>query len=248
MLRTIIRFVTFYFFLHSLASANDTSKLDGDWYSFKWKYGYSLNSGKGIAFATNSPNFRIGQEIVRLTAVGRNAFVGENVYKDGKFYKVKVTLQPDGKLFFEGEKNVKWEMERIDPETYSLIVNSNAEKRTQRSDSKPLPTPSAQSLTGPQKNAIRAAKQYLSFKGFSRDGLIDQLSSQFGNGFDVDDATVAVDSLNIDWNEQAVKSARAYLDLMGFSCTGLIQQLSSSAGDQFTESQAIYGARGAGAC
>jgi hypothetical protein len=109
MLRTIIRFVTFYFFLHSLASANDTSKLDGDWYSFKWKYGYSLNSGKGIAFATNSPNFRIGQEIVRLTAVGRNAFVGENVYKDGKFYKVKVTLQPDGKLFFEGEKNVKWE-------------------------------------------------------------------------------------------------------------------------------------------
>jgi NADP-dependent 3-hydroxy acid dehydrogenase YdfG len=74
------------------------------------------------------------------------------------------------------------------------------------------------------------------------------LSSQFGSGFDVIDATVAVDSLNVDWNEQAVKSAKAYLDLMGFSCNGLIRQLSSSAGDQFTESQATYGARKAGAC
>lgn len=248
MFRMTIRFVTFYFLLNAIAFANDISQIDGHWYSFKWKYGYSLSNGKGIAFATNSPNFKTGQEIVRLTAVGKNTFVGENIYKDGKFYKVKATVQPDGKLFFEGEKNVKWEMERIDPETYSSIVNSNVEKQTQRSETKPLPTPPAQTFNGPQKNAIRAAKQYLNFKGFSRDGLIDQLSSQFGNGFDVADATVAVDSLNIDWNEQAAKSAKAYLDLMGFSCSGLIQQLSSSAADKFTESQAIYGARKAGAC
>lgn len=248
MLINVIRFVTFYFLLNAIALASDISQIDGDWYSFKWKYGYSLSNGKGVAFATNSPNFVIGQEIVRLTVVGINAFVGENVYKDGKFYKVKVTLQPDGKLFFEGEKNVKWEMEKIDPETYSFIVNSNTDKQAQRADSKSQPTPSTQSLTGPQRNAVRAAKQYLSFKGFSRDGLIGQLSSQFGSGFDVIDATVAVDSLNVDWNEQAVKSAKAYLDLMGFSCNGLIRQLSSSAGDQFTESQATYGARKAGAC
>ncbi len=116
--------------VNSVASANDISQLDGDWYSFKWKYGYSLSNGKGVAFATNSPNFKVGQEIVRLTAVGKNSFVGENVYKDGKFHKVKATLDPDGKLLFEGEKNVKWEMERIDPETYSSIVNSKSEQNT----------------------------------------------------------------------------------------------------------------------
>ncbi len=115
--------------LNSAAAANDISQLDGDWYSFKWKYGYSLSNGKGVAFATNSPNFKVGQEIVRLAAVGENSFVGENVYKDGKFHKVKATLDPDGKLLFEGEKNVKWEMERIDPETYSSIVNSKPEKQ-----------------------------------------------------------------------------------------------------------------------
>ncbi len=106
----------------------------------------------------------------------------------------------------------------------------------------------AESLTGSQKNAVRSAKQYLSISGFSRDGLIQQLSSAAGNGYEVADATVAVDSLNIDWNQEAMKSAKQYLSIMGFSCKGLIKQLSSSAGSKYTESQATYGARQAGAC
>ncbi|HBG99697.1 MAG: Ltp family lipoprotein [Rhodobacteraceae bacterium] len=84
--------------------------------------------------------------------------------------------------------------------------------------------------------------------GFSRDGLIDQLSSPYGDGYDRDDATVAVDSLSVDWNEQAVRSARQYLEMSGFSCRGLIEQLSSDFGEKFTRSQATYGARQAGAC
>jgi hypothetical protein len=134
MLHKLVQFLMALLLLNSVASANDIGQLDGDWYSYKWKYGYSLNSGKGIAFATNSPNFKLGQEIVRLTAVGKNSFVGENIYKDGKFYKVKATLQPDGKLLFEGEKNVKWEMEKIDPETYSSIVNSKPGKQEKGND------------------------------------------------------------------------------------------------------------------
>lgn len=106
----------------------------------------------------------------------------------------------------------------------------------------------ADSLTGPQKNAVRSAKQYLSMQGFSRRGLIQQLSSDAGEGYEVADATVAVDSLNIDWNKEAVKSAKQYLIMQGYSCKGLIQQLSSSAGEGYTVSQATYGARKAGAC
>lgn len=106
----------------------------------------------------------------------------------------------------------------------------------------------ADSLTGPQKNAVRSAKQYISMQGFSRDGLIHQLSSDYGSGYSVADATVAVDSLNIDWNKQAVRSAKQYLSMQGFSCNGLIQQLSSSYGNKYTVSQATYGAQQAGAC
>lgn len=106
----------------------------------------------------------------------------------------------------------------------------------------------AQSLTGPQKNAVRSAKQYLDMQGFSRNGLISQLSSDAGEGYKVADATAAVDSLNVDWNKQAERSAKQYLDMQGFSCKGLIQQLSSSSGEKFTKEQATHGARAAGAC
>ena len=84
--------------------------------------------------------------------------------------------------------------------------------------------------------------------GFSRQGLIDQLSSDFGDGYNRGDATVAVDSLDINWNEQASRSAAVYLQMSGFSCRGLIQQLSADAGDQYTVAQATYGATQAGIC
>jgi hypothetical protein len=99
-----------------------------------------------------------------------------------------------------------------------------------------------------KENAARSAQQYLSFSGFSRVGLIQQLSSDAGDGYDVADATAAVDSLNVDWNAQAVRSAKQYLSISGFSCKGLVQQLSSSAGDGYTASQAAFGAKQAGAC
>lgn len=106
----------------------------------------------------------------------------------------------------------------------------------------------AQSLSGPQGNAVRSANNYLSFKGFSKTGLIQQLSSPYGDGYSVVDATAAVNSLSVNWSEQAVRSAEQYLGLMGFSCSGLIEQLSSSAGESFTRAEAEYGARKAGAC
>ncbi|WP_319806588.1 Ltp family lipoprotein [Candidatus Kirkpatrickella diaphorinae] len=110
-----------------------------------------------------------------------------------------------------------------------------------------MPSSSAHSIFS-QMNAARSAKQYIAISGFSRRGLIEQLSSDVGNGYDIDDATRAVDSLHIDWNAQAVRSAKLYLKLTGFSCKGLIQQLSSSAGDRYTPSEAAYGAKQVGAC
>ena len=110
------------------------------------------------------------------------------------------------------------------------------------------PVPPAPTLTGPQLNAVRSAKAYLDMQGFSREGLIEQLSSDAGEGYARSDATVAVDSLEVDWNRQAVRSAQSYLDMMGFSCSGLTEQLSSSAGEQYTRDQAAYGAQQAGAC
>jgi hypothetical protein len=81
-----------------------------------------------------------------------------------------------------------------------------------------------------------------------RSTLRQQLSSDAEEGYPISDATAAVDSLVVDWNENAARSAKQYLNMSGFSCRGLIEQLSSEAGEQYTVGQATYGARQAGAC
>lgn len=107
--------------------------------------------------------------------------------------------------------------------------------------SKPEP-----SYTVSQKNAIRAAMSYLELKGFSRAGLIKQLSSRYGDSFPEEDAVFAVNHIDVDWNEQAYRAAMSYLELKGFSHDGLVQQLESEYGDGFTHAQAEYGVMKAG--
>lgn len=107
---------------------------------------------------------------------------------------------------------------------------------------------SGPSLTPAQRNAVRSARSYLDFKGFSRQGLIDQLSSEYGDQYSVADATAAVASLDVDWDAQAARAATTYLEMRGFSCEGLVDQLTSEFGDQFSSSQARVGATQAGAC
>lgn len=89
-----------------------------------------------------------------------------------------------------------------------------------------------------QKNALGAAKQYLEYSAFSRQGLIDQLSSQYGSGFSIETATWAADAIGADWNAEATEAARQYLDYSSFSRQGLYDQLTSQYGSQFTPDEA----------
>ena len=66
----------------------------------------------------------------------------------------------------------------------------------------------APAVTAGQANALRSAKQYLAMTAFSHAGLIEQLSSSYGEGFSVADATYAADHVGADWNQQAAKAAK----------------------------------------
>ncbi len=88
-----------------------------------------------------------------------------------------------------------------------------------------------------------AAESYLDMGGFSRAGLIDQLTSDYGEGFKKKDAEFAVEYLDPNWKRHAVISARSYMEMGGFSLDSLIEQLESPYGDQFTHAQAVYGAK-----
>ena len=96
-------------------------------------------------------------------------------------------------------------------------------------------------FTVSQENAIDSAQSYLDFGAFSESGLIEQLSSEYGEGFSKADAVFAVNHIDVNWNEQAAKSAQSYLDFGSFSRQGLIEQLESEYGEGFTHSQAVYG-------
>lgn len=91
-----------------------------------------------------------------------------------------------------------------------------------------------------EKNAIKKAESYLSHMAFSKSGLIKQLKFE---GFSDSAATVAVDSVVVDWNEQAAKKAESYLSHMSFSRSGLIKQLKY---EGFTDEQAEYGVSAVG--
>jgi uncharacterized protein YecT (DUF1311 family) len=140
------------------------------------------------------------------------------------------------------------ELEVISGQSASPAAAAPSGQSTTPAPSQPIAKNTPPSLSPQQLNAVRAAQSYLNISAFSRDGLIEQLSSPAGSGFNRNDASIAVDSMNVDWNREAVKSAKQYLQLMGFSCKGLIQQLSAQAGGKFTEQQATFGARQAGAC
>src|SRR5690554_3334046 len=47
-----------------------------------------------------------------------------------------------------------------------------------------------------QRNAVRKAEEYLRFMAFSKQGLIEQLEFE---GFSTEDATYAVDQIDVDW-------------------------------------------------
>jgi hypothetical protein len=107
---------------------------------------------------------------------------------------------------------------------------------------KAKPTPDEPDLTAGQENALQSAQDYVDLAGFSKAGLLDQLTSSAGEGYPRADATYAVNHVDADWNAEAVEAAQDYLDISSFSKEGLIDQLSSSAGDKFTPAQAQYAA------
>lgn len=99
------------------------------------------------------------------------------------------------------------------------------------------------SLTNAQDEAVESAQSYLDLgSGFSKRGLIRQLSSAAGEGYSRADATAAVEQMDVDFKEQAVLSAQSYVDIQGFSRKALVEQLTSSAGDGYTKAEAEYAA------
>ena len=90
------------------------------------------------------------------------------------------------------------------------------------------------------KNALRSAKNYLRFSGFSERGLYDQLTSEYAEQYSPEAAQYALDNVDADYFEEAEQAAKNYQDFMPMSGPALFDQLTSEYGDKFTEEQAQH--------
>ena len=88
--------------------------------------------------------------------------------------------------------------------------------------------------------ALKSAQNYVDALHFSRQGLKQQLTSEYGSGFSEEAAEYALKHVDVDYKEEAVEAAQSYLDAMSFSRQELKQQLTSEYGSGFTEEEAEY--------
>ena len=74
----------------------------------------------------------------------------------------------------------------------------------------------------------------------SKQGIYDQLTSEYGDKFTAEAAQYAVDNLDVDYKENALKSAETYQETMAMSPAAIKDQLTSEYGEKFTEEEAQY--------
>lgn len=148
-------------------------------------------------------------------------------------------------LFFGNSDSKKTETSNANSLNIETTENTNAieteiVENTETTETTKVALPEDNTTIG-QKNALASAKSYLDFKGFSYEGLIEQLEYE---KYTNEDAVYAADNCGADWNKEALESAKSYLDFKAFSYTGLIEQLEY---EKFTTEQATYAADNCGA-
>ena len=127
-------------------------------------------------------------------------------------------------------------------DTTQVVEDSNAKVEEQSENAKDTAKKEEKETDIPMeyKQALKSAENYIDMMAFSKEGLYDQLTSEYADQFTEEAAKYAIENLDVDWKEEAVESAENYLDTMSFSKDGLYDQLTSEYGDQFTEEEAQY--------
>ncbi len=90
------------------------------------------------------------------------------------------------------------------------------------------------------KSALRKAESYSELMHMSKQGIYDQLTSEYGEKFSPEAAQYAIDNLQADYNANALAKAQSYQDDMNMSPEAIRDQLTSEYGEKFTQEEADY--------
>lgn len=90
------------------------------------------------------------------------------------------------------------------------------------------------------KNALKKAESYSDMMHMSKQGIYEQLTSEYGEKFPADAAQYAIDNMSANWKENALKKAKSYQESMSMSKSAIYDQLISQYGEKFTKEEAQY--------
>ncbi|NEG95810.1 hypothetical protein GFD17_03370 [Bifidobacterium sp. SMB2] len=89
-------------------------------------------------------------------------------------------------------------------------------------------------------SALRQADTYANTMHMSKQGVYDQLTSEYGGQFSKEAAQYAIDNVKADWNANALAKAKTYQEDMAMSPEAIRDQLTSESGERFTADEANY--------
>ncbi len=142
-----------------------------------------------------------------------------------------VIYDEDGQYFYLIQYVVKSEVEE-NTSTYEHFLESLSFDVVEEAADESIPSE--------YQAALNRAESYSERMHMSKQGIYDQLTSEYGDQFDEDAAQYAVDNMVADWNANALETAKSYSDSMHMSKQGIYDQLTSEYGEQFTADEAQY--------
>lgn len=116
-------------------------------------------------------------------------------------------------------------------------VPSQEPQTQQVQEPEPEPEPD---VPAEYRSALKKAESYSEMMHMSKQGIYDQLTSEYGEQFSPEAAQYAVDNLQADYNANALAKAQSYQDDMNMSPEAIRDQLTSEYGEQFTQEEADY--------
>lgn len=114
---------------------------------------------------------------------------------------------------------------------------NDKETKTKETKEKIVETKEDTSVPKEYRNALRSAKTYSDMMHMSKQGIYDQLTSEYGEKFDAEAAQYAIDNLNADYNENALKCGENYKKTMHMSKARIYDQLTSENGEKLLTSE-----------
>lgn len=127
------------------------------------------------------------------------------------------------------------------PKGSSTQSSTTSQPTTTATDSAaPQPKAETPSVAPEYISALAQADTYANTMHLSKQGVYDQLVSEYGGKFTPEAAQYGIDNVKADWNANALAEAKTYQNDMHLSPAAVRDQLVSSYGGKFTQAEADY--------